>query len=522
MPVTNELLIKANKAFQKNNIFQAHDFFIKALQADSKNATLHSNLGACYIEMKQWRKAFEHFQIGLELDCNHAGIHTNLSQAYRLIGCMSNAVDHIKKVIALEPNSTVAQSNLLLYLNYCPNISSEELFAFHKQWGNYFSIKPKNKLIFSNFPDPDRPIRLAYISPDFRGHPVGYFIEPALLQYNKKQFEIYCYAHVPRPDKTTMVIQRHVDKYYQIHTMDDKQVANQIQADGIDILVDLAGHTANSRIRVLTYQPAPIQVTYLGYPTTSGLKHIDYRLTDTVIEAKDASNLWYTEQFVYLEPYFFCFSALDNRISISQLPSLQNKDFCFGAFHNTSKVSDMIIKLWSTVLSQIPESKILLQAAAYDDPDIVRYFQSCFEKYGIKKSRIQCIGKLPFEQYLRLHHQIDMMLDTQPWTGHTTSCHALWMGIPILTLAGNRYASRIGQRLNHALNLPEWIAKDHDDYVKKAVQFSKDRKRLESLRKNMRTRIRESGISHQTQYVNSLEYAFRKLWVNFCETRRTS
>jgi len=519
MPASTDLLTQAHNAFHKKDIFKAHDYFMKALHFDSKNANIHSNLGTCYIEMKQWRKAFEHFQIGLSLDANHTGIHTNLSQAYRLIGCMPEAVDHIKNVLALEPDSTVAQSNLLLYLNYCPNISSSELFYYHEQWGNTFTLKSKNQGIFSNYPDPDRPIRLAYMSPDFRGHSVGYFIEPALVHYDSKQFEIFCYAHVPNPDQTTLILQKHVDHFCQIHSIDDRQLANKIRADGIDILVDLSGHTANSRVRVMTYQPAPIQMTYLGYPTTSGLKHIDYRLTDASIDPKGTYDSHYTEQLTYLDPYFFCLSSLGNRVPVSRLPSLVNPQFCFGAFHNTSKISDMIIKLWSNVLLEVPESKLLLQASAFDDPDIVSYFHSCFETYGIKRQRIQCVGKLPFEHYLKLHHQIDIMLDTQPWTGHTTSCHALWMGIPILTLSGNRHASRIGQRLMLALDLPEWIASDHQAFVKKAVQFSKDPNSLNTLRMNMRNRITESGISNQKQYVDSLEHVFRSLWIFWCEKR---
>jgi len=516
MSSTFELISKAQKSFQNKNIFKAHDYLLKALCADSKNATIHSNLGTCYIELKQWQKAFEHFQIGLSLAPNHSGIHTNLSQAYRLVGRMPDAVNHLKKVIDLEPDSAVAQSNLLLYLNYCSDISSEELFAYHQQWGSAFPVKPKNQLFFSNIPDPNRPIRLAYISPDFRGHSVGYFIEPALIHYDVKHFEIYCYGHVPSPDRTTQTIQNHVNQFYYIHQMDDIHLANQIRKDGIDILIDLAGHTAHSRLRVMTYQPAPIQVTYLGYPTTSGLKHVDYRLTDAVIDPEDTSESCYTEKLVFIDPYFFCLSSLGNTVSISDTPALHNNVLCFGAFHNTSKVSDTTIKLWSNVLANIPRSKILLQAAAYDDPDIVRYFQSCFEKYGIKRHRIQCVGTLPFKQYLKLHHQIDIMLDTQPWTGHTTSCHALWMGIPILTLAGKRHASRIGQRLLHAINLQDWIAENTQEFVKKAVLFSQDYHALNTLRKNMRSRINTSDISNRKQFVDSLEKVLRQLWVTWC------
>jgi predicted O-linked N-acetylglucosamine transferase (SPINDLY family) len=521
MQPISELLVKAYNAFQQKNILKAHDYFLRALKRDSKNATIHSNIGTCYIEMKQWQKAFEHFQTGLALDSNHAGIHTNLSQAYRLIGHMPEAVAHIKKVIDLESGSTVAQSNLLLYLNYCSDVSSDELYYYHRKWGNTFSITPKNQLNFSNFPDPDRPIRLAYISPDFRGHSVGYFIEPALMQYHPGQFEIYCYAHVPTPDQTTVKIQKHVNKFTMIHTMDDQQVASQIQKDGIDILVDLAGHTANSRIRVMTYQAAPIQINYLGYPTTSGLKHIDYRLTDAVIDPNGTSDSYYTEKLIHIDPCFFCLSSLGNKLPVSPTPALHNKKICFGAFHNTSKVNEIIIQLWSKVLLQIPESKILLQASAYDDPDIVRYFQTCFEKYGIKNHRVVCIGTLPFEQYLKLHHQIDIMLDTQPWTGHTTSCHSLWMGVPILTLSGIRHASRIGQRLILALDLPEWIARDHHDFVKKAVHLTKHLNELNTLRQSMRHRIIESGISNRSQYVHSLENTFRQLWVSWCNDKRS-
>ncbi|ETR71925.1 MAG: hypothetical protein OMM_02113 [Candidatus Magnetoglobus multicellularis str. Araruama] len=179
----------------------------------------------------------------------------------------------------------------------------------------------------------------------------------------------------------------------------------------------------------------------------------------------------------------------------------------------------MIIHLWSKVLEQMPGAQLLLQAAAYDDPDIVRYFQASFEKYGIHRGRIQCAGTLPFEQYLQLHHQIDIMLDTQPWTGHTTSCHALWMGVPILTLEGSRHASRIGQRLMQALDLQEWVAKDHQDYVQKAMQLSQDRHALDKLRQSMRERILKSGISDKKQYVYSLEKVYRQLWTAWCEQK---
>jgi len=519
MSVISEVMIEGNKAFQQNNFFKAHDYFTTALERDGKNAIIYSNLGVCCIEMKQWQRAFDLFQIGYELAPNHPAINTNLSQAYRLIGRMPDAVYHVKKVIAFSPDSSVAHSNLLLYLNYCPNISSKDLFVYHQQWGDLFPFKPKHQLYYPNYPDPDRPLRVAYISPDFRGHSVGYFIEPALTNYNSREFEIYCYAQVFNPDNTTRVFQQHVHTFRQIQNLNDQTLASQIQKDGIDILIDLAGHTSNSRLRVMTYQPAPIQITYLGYPTTVGLKHVDYRLTDAMIDPEGMSDKWHTEKLVRLDPTFFCFQPLGNRIPVSPLPGLQKKEICFGGFHNTSKIPEMIIHLWSKVLEQMPGAQLLLQAAAYDDPDIVRYFQASFEKYGIHRGRIQCAGTLPFEQYLQLHHQIDIMLDTQPWTGHTTSCHALWMGVPILTLEGSRHASRIGQRLMQALDLQEWVAKDHQDYVQKAMQLSQDRHALDKLRQSMRERILKSGISDKKQYVYSLEKVYRQLWTAWCEQK---
>jgi len=519
MPTIHELFQAANTAFQNNDIFKAHDCFIKALQYNSKDATIHSNIGACYIEMRQWKQAFTHFQTGLELNPNHPAIHTNLSQAYRLIGRMSEAAYHVKKVIKLEPDSHVAQSNFLLYLNYCPEISPKELYDYHQQWGLQFPIIPKNKRWFPNYPDPDRPLRVGYISPDLRGHSVGYFIEPALIHYDKKQFEIFCYAHLANPDATSHTFKNCVQKFRMIHKMDDLTLANQIRADGIDILVDLAGHTANSRIRVMIYQPAPIQVTYLGYPATSGLKHIDYRLTDSVIDPPGETDTFHTEQLLRLKPYFFCLSPLSHNIPVSDLPSLKNNRICFGGFHNTAKVSEMAIALWSNILVQKPDASLLLQASAYNDPDIVRYFQSRFESYGIDKNRIKCMGKLPFPQYLKLHDQIDIMLDTFPWTGHTTACHALWMGIPTLTLEGTRHASRIGARLMRALDLHEWVATDHQSFIEKAVRLTNNTQNLQLLRKNMRKRILQSGISQKRNFTQSIENTFRQIWQKWCQTQ---
>jgi predicted O-linked N-acetylglucosamine transferase (SPINDLY family) len=514
------LIQEANLSFQKGDIFRAHDCYVKALQSNSKDACLHVNLGTCYIEMKQWNKAFEHFNIALECDPNNPGAHTNLSQAYRLIGRMSDAIHHIQKVIEIEPDSRVAHSNFLLYLNYCPEITSKELFQHHVKWGKTFPLSSKKNQIFSNYPDPHRPLRIGYISPDFRGHSVGYFIEPALIHYNVKELEVYCYAHVSKPDQTTETIQKRVKRFLFVHELDDRALAKQIQSDGIDILVDLAGYTANSRVLVMTFHPAPIQITYLGYPTTTGLKHIDYRLTDLVVDPEGVSDKFHTETLIRVEPHFFCFPPLGNNVPISRLPALDRKKLTFGAFHNTSKISDAVIRLWADILNQLPDASLMLQAAAYDDPDIVRYFQSCFESHGVSNKRTRFIGTLPFDHYLRRHHHIDIMLDTFPWTGHTTSCHALWMGIPTLTLEGNRHSSRIGTCLMKALGLDDWVAKDHQSFIKKAIDFSKDLESLNTIRTTMRKRILESSISNKKTYARALENTFRNVWCKWCEKQR--
>jgi len=516
----DHLLQEAHQSFQNGNIFRAHECYLKAIQANSNDACLHVNIGSCYIEMKQWKKAFEHFQIALECDPRNPGAHTNLSHAYRLVGRMSDAVHHIQKVVEIEPDSCVAQSNSLLYLNYCPEISSNELFEYHVNWGQQFHYEPKNKLHFSNFPDPDRPLRIGIISPDFRGHSVGYFIEPLLVHYNRKVMEVFCYAHVPNPDQTTKTVQKKVNQYIQIHKMNDRELAKRIRFDGIDILVDLAGHTANSRVRAMIFNPAPIQMTYLGYPTTTGLKHIDYRITDAIVDPEGDSDSLHTEKLIRLEPHFFCFPPLGNSIPVSQLPALKKKHITFGGFHNTSKISDSVIRLWADVLRQIPDSDIIFQAAAYDDPDVVRYFQSCFEHYGIHSNRMKYIGKVPFDHYLKLHNTIDIMLDTFPWTGHTTSCHALWMGIPILTLDGNRHSSRIGKCLMNALGLSEWVARDQQAFIKNAHDFSQQIESIDKIRKGLRKRILKSTISHKQKYVQSLENTFRNVWEKWCEEQR--
>ncbi|CAN2042389.1 protein O-GlcNAc transferase [Candidatus Magnetomoraceae bacterium gMMP-15] len=508
-------------AFQAQNRFEdALKHFQKALdlkpdyaEARENLAIAHNNFGIKLKKQKKIEDALKHYQKALKLRPDFAEIYNNIATAFQNQGYLNSAIKYYKKAISLFPEFIKAQSNLLFCLNYHSAYDSEHIFKEHLKWGKSYKHIPCMHF-HSNLPDTERPLRLAYVSPDFHNHPVAYFIEPILANHDPLTIETVCYSDIAEPDALTMRLKSIAGLWRNTSNMTDKELIRFIRYDGIDILVDLAGHSANNRLMVFAEKPAPLQVTYLGYPNTTGLSAIDYRITDSYADPPGKTEKYYSEKLIRLPHSFFCCNPPDEPIKVSSLPALKNGHISFGAFHNFAKCI-YIIDLWISILKKIPDSHLIIQSKPFGDKEMRLRVLERFLQNGIEKDRIEIAAFTPFSDYLRLHNHVDIILDTFPWNGHTTSCHALWMGVPVITLAGNRHAARLGLSLLSSVGFTEWIARTEDEYVQKAVHLASDFEKLAKIRQNLRQIFISSVVCNGKKFTQALENIYRRMWKKF-------
>jgi predicted O-linked N-acetylglucosamine transferase (SPINDLY family) len=368
----------------------------------------------------------------------------------------------------------------------------------------------------ANDRSPGRPLRVGYVSPDFRGHPVGRFIEPFLTRHDPAAVEVFCYDEFLRqPDPLMGRLQAKVTNWRNIRGVPDDTVCETIRADKIDILVDLAGHTASNRLAVFARKPAPVQVTYLGYPNTTGVPAIDYLLTDAVVDPPDQPAL-FTETPYPLPNGFCVFHGRADVPAVAPLPALAAGRLTFGCFHNQAKLNGQVLDLWARVLAEVPTARLLFARHTLTD-EAAADLLGQFARRGVGPERLTVRQLRPGgADHWPVYHEVDVSLDPFPWTGHTTSCESLWMGVPTVTLRGKAHAGRmVASVLTHA-GLPEWIAETPDEYVRLAVQWANDVPKLAALRAGLRERVRRSKLCDAEAFTRHLENAFRDMWRKWC------
>jgi predicted O-linked N-acetylglucosamine transferase (SPINDLY family) len=359
-------------------------------------------------------------------------------------------------------------------------------------------------------------LHIGYVSPDFRAHSVAFFFEPLLEKHSKSSFRIFCYSDVMRPDFVTRRLQPLASVWRDVRHLSDKQLAAQIQADGIDILVDLAGHTAGNRMSVFTRRPAPVQVSWLGYPNTTGLSAMDYRLTDSWADPPGETESLHTETLVRLPGGFLCYDPHNDSVTES-VSRDENGPITFGSFNNLAKVTPEVISVWSALLTQVPDARLLLKTKPLRDEAVREHVYSLFREQGIARDRVELTGWVPGRgDHLGLYSRVDIGLDTFPYNGTTTTCEALWMGVPVITLAGHVHAGRVGVGLLSQVGLTELIARDRADYVALAGQLAGDRDRLAALHGGLRTRVSASALCDARAFAGHVEAAYRNMWRAAC------
>lgn len=481
-----------------------------------------NNFGNLLMELDQPVRAGQLYRSAIAIDPNRAELFNNLGNMLKLQGELDDAIDCYRRTLALKPDAVEVHSNLLLTLNSHPR-SEEGLLPAHKEFARRHAERfyPRDPLDLPNDPDPDRRLRIGYVSPDFRRHSVAYFFEPILFAHNRDAVEVYCYADLLRPDEVTARMKARADGWREITGLSDDQVDRMIRQDQIDILIDLAGHTGHNRLLVFARKPAPIQVTYLGYPNTTGVETIEYRLSDADADPVRTSDAC-TERLVRLPRGFLCYRPHENAPPMRDLSAAGagNAPVIFGSFNNYAKVTEDILKLWARILDSVPGARLVLKAESLSDPEVRQGLRAAFAGVGGDPARLDPLGREPTTaRHLSTYHRIDIALDTFPYNGTTTTCEALWMGVPVITLTGRSHHARVSTSILTRVGLTGLIAKSPDEYVNIAVNLARDTERRRQLSSSLRTRMRNSPLMDAPGFVKDLETAYRKMWQHWCKIK---
>jgi len=490
----------------------------RVLQADPGNAKAHNNLGIALMEMGNLEGALAAFRMALERMPSYAEAHNNIGNVLMRQGHVGPALAAHRSSFQLKPDYAGARSNLLLGLHCLPAADPQVAFAEHVQWAQAHEEPLKKRIIpHPNDRTPGRRLRVGYVSPDFREHSVAYFIGSLLAAHDPGQVEVFCYADLARDDAVSLRLRAHAAKWRSNTGMTNEQLAGQIRGDGIDILVDLAGHTSGNRLLVFARKPAPVQVTYLGYCDTTGMRTMDCRLTDAHADPPGTTEHLHTEKLLRLPDSAWCFRAPDAAPPVAPLPARCEGHVTFGCFNARHKMNDELFALWVRILQTVPGSRLLLKNFSFQDPGVQRQAHEFFTRTGIESERVELLGWLPNPaDHLGTYSRIDIALDTFPYHGTTTTCEALWMGVPVITLAGRTHASRVGVSLLSNVGLPELISQTSEEYVQIAAGLAADLPRLAELRQSLRQRMQSSPLMDAPRFARNVEAAYRKIWVEWC------
>ncbi|GEO81540.1 hypothetical protein ROR02_16710 [Pararhodospirillum oryzae] len=448
--------------------------------------------------------------------------YVNWADALREHGRITEAIPVYAQALANQPTHAPAHSNLLLSLNYADGRSGLENLKAHRYWGQVHAdpLTP-DAPGHANIPDPDRVLRIGFVSADFRTHSVGYFLRPILESLDPSLFQIYCYSTGTNDDSITEYFKRAASVWRPVARHSDEQLAALILEDRIDILVDVAGHTGGNRLLTFARKPAPVQVSWLGYPNTTGIKAMDYRLTDAVADPYGMTDDFHTEALVRLPSGFLCYQPVSEiPTEVNALPALEKGFVTFGSFNNLSKVTPAVTALWAEVLNTVPNSKLLLKGLVFADPQTRQFYTDLFTQHGVDPDRLILLSRIDAaDGHFRAYHQVDIGLDPFPYNGTTTTCEALWMGVPVVTLLGTIHAGRVGASLLHQVGLGHLIARDRDAYVALCAGLARDLPALAVLRRTMRARLNASPLRDEAGQARAMGVAFRDMWRAWCRGR---
>ena len=489
----------------------------EAIRLKPDHAPAYMNLGITLADANQIDGAIEALRIALSLDPNLAQAHYNLGNAMKDVGQLDQAMDCYRRAIQLNPNLLEAYDCLAYVCNFQAHDDPKIIFNECLRWSQRFEQPLAAKIrAHPNDRSVERRLRIGYVSADFKSHPIGRFMAPVFASHDHAQFEIFAYSAVQSTDETTDELKGHADAWREIESISDDDAADLIRRDQIDILVDLSMHMADNRLPIFAQKPAPVQATYLAYAGTTGLRTIDYRLTDPYIDPPGSSDEFYTEKSIRLATSYWCYAPpLPDSPTVSVRPD--SNTVIFGCLNNFCKVTTQTFQTWARVMQSVPNSRLIIYAISGSHRDRTRDF---FNTLAIDPSRIEFVDSQPMREYLQTYNRIDISLDPFPYVGGTTTCDSLWMGVPVVTFSGRTAISRGGVSILSNIGLPEFIARTPDQYIQIAVDLAGNPSRRAELRRTMRDRMQSSRLMNASAFVADLENAYRQMWRAWCARPR--
>lgn len=481
----------------------AEQVFRKALRVAPDMPEAQTNLGNLLVRKGALEEAIGLAQKVVAARPEQVAAHVMLANALKDQGRIDEAIPHFRRAAELSPGNAVARSNLLMALNYSAASSPADIRRAHDEWASRFP------------PAQPRPaqartgrLRIGYLSPDLGRHPVGYLMEPVLAAHDREAFEICVYSDNRAPDEMTARLRAHVDSWRDVGALGNDDLASVLATERLDVLVELAGHGAGNRLAMLGRRLAPVQASYLGYPATTGLRSVDYVITDRALDPSDADQAFYAERLWWLPRPCFAFRPDEEFPAVGTLPAATSGTLTFGSFNALAKVSPAVIDLWAATMRALPDARLLMQARALSDPGSRLRVAEAFRERGVAPERIEMAGFTSLPEHLELFNRTDVCLDTFPWNGHMTTLDSLWMGVPVLTLAGDRRASRMGAAIMGELGLTDFVAATPDEFVARAMALAGDLPGLGDLRASLRERLGRSSLADGAGLARALEAAF--------------
>jgi len=496
---------------QAGKLPEAVEAYRRSLQLNPRSAPAWNALGNALQMQGQSQEACDHHTRALELDPRHPKARFNRAQARLSLSQVSAACADFEEQLARFPDDLEATSQRLFVLNYDSTLTREQIFSEHQKAGLKISAGLEQRRAFPNTRVRDRRLRVAFLSPDLRDHSVAYFFEPLLRHLNRAEFEVYLYHDHLRTDEVSRRLQTSADVWRNIFGQSDRAVEARILEDAPDILVEMAGHSGFNRMPLLARRVAPIQISYLGYPNTTGLSAIDFRFTDAIADPIADSDALATERLIRLPGCAWTYQPPHYAPEVTAAPCTRGEPFTFGSFNHLAKLNAATFSLWATVLAAVPDSRLFVKGFLSDENEIRRLAREA----GIRDDRLWLAGATQTKaEHLAAYGQVDVALDPFPYGGTTTTCEALWMSVPVVSLYGDRHASRVGGSLLGAIGHKMWIAQREENYVGIAQELASNRSQLAEMRLQLRSEMAASPLLQHADQARRFGEALRQCWLD--------
>ena len=488
---------------------------LKAITLKPDHAKAYNNLGVILQKLGRLNETEASYRQAMKLKPDYAEAHSNLGVILQKLGRLNEAEASYRQAMKLKPDYAEAHSNLLfLYSGFM--YESSHYLKKAREYGQQIAKSVVSKYSTWLCVGNTKILRVGMVSGDLKNHPVGYFLEEFLNQLGEFDFELYAYTTQSNEDDLTLRIKPRFTRWKSLVGISDVDAADHIYNDGIHILIDLSGHTAQNRLPIFAWKPAPVQISWLGYFASTGVAEIDYILGDPYVTPTEEAN-HFSEKIWQLPESYICFTEPEVDIDVVSLPALDKKRVTFGCFNKIARITDPVVRVWSEILHAVPTAVLFLKDKNFDVESVRESFYDRFKVNGIQKDRLILEGESPRSKYLAAYNRVDIALSPFPYGGGTTSAEGLWMGVPVITMQGNHFLSHLGESIANNTGLSDWIAVDEEDYVAKAIAFSTDLEGLEKLRSRLRAQVLSRPLFDAERFANHFKNALRGMWKRFEE-----